>query len=128
MSTWLARKADVEILWLFGEHRGEDPNTTTIIGPKVVGKALTGVLPKEVKYLLRLVQIPVEGQPSRHVMMTQAQPELGGVGMCYANARYPLDATTQLPAVIEPASINTFFDIIETGQKEADEKLISEGF
>ena len=126
-STWLARKYGVDIIWTFGEHRGEDTNTNSIIGPKIIGKALTGILPKEVQYMLRLVERPVEGEASRHVLMTQAQPELGGVGMCFANARYPLDADTPLPALIEPASLNTFFDIIEQGQAEADRKLEAEG-
>lgn len=124
-STWLARKG-VDVLWTFGEHRAENPNDAPIVGPKLAGKALTGSLPKWLQFTLRLVSIPQEGGPTRHVLHLQEQPELNGLGMSFANARYPIDATTPLPATIEPASISEFWRIIEQGKEEARQRLKEE--
>lgn len=121
-STWLARKG-VDVLWTFGEHRAENPNDAPIVGPKLAGKALTGSIPKWFKYTLRLVTTATEGSAASHKLLIQEQPELGGVGMSFGNSRYPLEAVTPLPAVIEPASIVAFWEILEQGQKEADEQL-----
>jgi len=127
-STWLADKHGVDLLWTFGEHQGTDPNRMAIIGPQGIGQALTGRLPKEMRYILRMVQqATTPGEPPKHILVTQAQDNLGGMGMCYVNARYPLDADTPMPAIIDPASIPAFWEITEAGQREAVAKLESEG-
>ncbi len=125
-STYLAADKGIDVLWTFGEHRGEDPNDQHIIGPAFAGKALTGLLPKWVRYTLRLVEITQPGSAPVHRLQLQAQPEFGGTGMSFANSRYPLEATTPLPPFIEPASLPEFWSLIESGQREADEVLMSE--
>lgn len=127
-STWLADKHGVDLLWTFGEHQGTDPNRTAIIGPQGIGQALTGRLPKEMRYILRMVQQSQGADaPPKHLLVTQAQENLGGLGMCYVNARYPLDADAAMPPIIDPASITRFWEITEQGQAEADRKLEMEG-
>lgn len=122
-STWLARKG-VDVLWTFGEHRAENPNEAAIVGPQLAGKALSGKLPKWLRYTLRLVtEADLGGGPPKHVMYIQEKSELNGQGMSFANARYPLEANTVLPFAIEPANINTFWDIIENGQQEARDAI-----
>lgn len=121
-STWLARKG-VDVIWTFSEHKAENPIESSIVGPKLAGKALTGSIPKWLRYTLRLVTVPVQDGAARHLLMTQEQPELNGLGMSFANARYPLEALTPLPPIIEPASIITFWECLEKGQKEADEVI-----
>lgn len=125
-STWLAKNHGVDVLWTFGEHSGEDANDDPVVGPKLVGKALTGTLPKELQYILRLDVQVSPGASAKHVLYTQQQPDRKGLGYSFANARYPLDATTALPPVIEPASLITFWDLVETAKKEAAAKLLAE--
>lgn len=125
-STWLARRHNVDVLWTFGEHRAENPNDAPIVGPQLAGRALTGKIPKWLRYTLRLVTVPVEGDAARHILYLQEAPELNGTGMAFANARYPLDATTALPSSIEPASIVKFWELTEQGQEEAKANLKAE--
>jgi hypothetical protein len=124
-STWLSRRG-VNVLWTFGEHRGENPNDSPIVGPKLAGKALTGSIPKWLRYTLRLESVPVEGGATRHILHLQEKPELNGLGMSFGNSRYPLDADTPLPASLEPASVPEFLRLIAQGQEEAKAKLKAE--
>ena len=121
-STWLTRKW-VTVLWTFGLDRAEKADQTPIVGPKLVGHALTSSIPKWFNYFWRLAVIPVPGQPARHQLYLQAQPEFAGTGLTFGNSRYPLDATSVLPAIIEPASIAEALAIIALGQQEAEDNL-----
>ena len=56
----------------------------------------------------------------------QEKTELSGLGMSFGNSRYPLDATTPLPASIEPASLSEFWRLLQQGQDEALANLSSE--
>lgn len=123
-STWL-NTSGVDTLWTFSvlRHDDEKPGSTPINGPKAAGKALTPFLARYFNYMFRLVSIPQLNQSARHVLNLDAQPELGGLGMAQSNARYPLDATTPLPATIEPASLSRAITLIEGGHSEAETAL-----
>ena len=125
-STWLARERDVDVLWTFSVHRGEKADETPILGPKLAGKALTASIPKWFNYTFRIASIPQENQASRHLLYLQEQPDLGGFGMSFGNSRYPIDSTTPLPPIIEPASISEALNLIQGGQDEADATLRAE--
>lgn len=124
-SSWLLERG-LDVLWTFGIHRGEEADQTPILGPKLAGKALTPHIPKHFKYFLRLDSVPQDNGPARHLLYTQEKSELAGMGMSFGNARYPLDATTELPPVIEPASLMEFFRLVDNAQQEAEEKLRAE--
>ena len=124
-STWLAAKG-IDVLWTFGLDRSEKVDATLVIGPKLAGHALTSQIPKWFQYFFRMVSIPVLGSPARHLLYLQEQPDLNGTGTSFGNPRYPLDATTELPAVLEPASLVEALHLIEQGQEEADRKLREE--
>lgn len=124
-STWLAAKG-VDVLWTFGLDRSEKVDASLVIGPKLAGHALTSQIPKWFQYFFRMVSIPVMGAPARHLLYLQEQPDLNGTGTSFGNPRYPLDATTELPAVLEPASLVEALSLIEQGQAEADNKLREE--
>lgn len=124
-STWLTLKG-YDILWTFGLDRSEKQDSTPVLGPKLAGHALTSSIPKWFNYCFRLVSLPVSGAPARHMLYLQEQPDMNGMGMSFGNSRYPLDAQTPLPAVIEPASIVEAFRLIELGQAEADAALAAE--
>jgi hypothetical protein len=123
-STWLTRKG-IDVIWTFTVYRGEEQDSTPILGPKLAGKALTAEIPKWFEYTFRLDSIPVDGAEPRHVLYTSEHSELGGMGHSFGNSRYPL-GVTPLPAVIEPASLVEAIELIEKGQQEADEKLKEE--
>jgi hypothetical protein len=124
-STWLTRRG-IDVLWTFSVHRGEEQDRTPILGPKLAGKALTAAIPKWFGYTFRIASLPQEGSGPRHVLYTAEHPELAGLGHSFGNARYPLDARTDLPAEIEPASLPGVFELIDNGQQEAEDKLREE--
>ena len=124
-STWLAAKG-LDVVWTFGLDRSEKVDASLVIGPKLAGHALTSQIPKWFQYFFRMVSLPVLGAPARHLLYLQEQPDLNGTGVSFGNPRYPLDAETELPAVLEPASLVTALTLIENGQAEADEKLRKE--
>ena len=125
-STWLTDQG-IDVLWTFGLWRGEGADGSQKLGPLFVGKALTGVLPKWFKHVFPLVTVPTNpGEAPKHVLYLQEQPEFGGTGMMFANARYPLDADTPLPVMIEPASLVGALTCIQIGEAESEAKMIAE--
>lgn len=123
-STWLTKRG-IDVIWTFALFRGEAQDRSLILGPKLAGRALTAFLPKEFRYTFRLASIPQEGEAPRHVLYTTEHPELAGMGHSFGNARYPL-GVSPLPPIVEPASLVNAIELIEAGQKEADELLIQE--
>lgn len=121
-STWLVRKG-IDVIWTFGEWRGEGVNDAPIIGPALVGKALTPKLPRWIKYTLRVVSEPQTGSVDLHKLQLTPQPEMSGTASSMANARWPQGSSTPCPAFIEPASIREFFRLHEQASQEAVERL-----
>ena len=124
-STWLTTKG-IDVLWTFSVHRGEEQDRTPILGPKLAGKALTAAIPKWFNYCWRLASIPQEGEQPKHVLYTAEVPELAGLGHSFGNSRIPLDSSVVIPAVVEPASLMTVFDLLDQAEKEAEDRLREE--
>jgi hypothetical protein len=127
-SSWLTTRG-IDVLWTFGVLRGEKQDEQLILGPKVVGKALTPHIPKEFNYFFTLTVVPEEDRPSRHILNLQEQPAIlggGSTGMYFGNSRYPLDAASELPARMEPASLVGAIELIQRGQQEAEDALRAE--
>jgi len=124
-STWLVRKG-IDVIWTFGEWRGESVTDAPVIGPAIVGKALTPKIPRWLKYSLRTVSIPVENQTDRHLLQLVPQPEMSGIAMAMANARWPEGSSTPCPAFIEPASLVGFFDLHDQAARESEDALRAE--
>jgi len=126
-STWLTRLG-VDVLWTFGIHRGESVEAEPIIGPKLVGKALTPQIPKWFNYTFRLDMVPPapgSGADPEHILILKPQVGVSGA-LSFGNARYPLAASDSLPAVIKPASIVEAFNLIEKGRQSAADNLRAE--
>lgn len=122
-STWLTQRG-LDVFWTFSVFKGEKADDSLVLGPKLAGRALTAYIPQWFNYTWYVAErVQGDGSPPQHILYCQASPELAGMGMAYGNARYPLDAQTQLPASISPASLVRFFSFIEEGQKEAEEAL-----
>jgi len=124
-STWLTRRG-IDVLWTFSVHRGEEQDRTPILGPKLAGKALTAAIPKWFKYTFRIASVPQSDTEPVHRLYLTEHSELAGLGHSFGNARYPLGATSKLPAYIEPASIPGALDLIEKGQAEAEALIKAE--
>lgn len=112
----------VDILWTFSIHRGEEQDRTPILGPKLAGKALTPAVPKWFNYTFRISSVPRENDTPVHRLYLTEYPDLAGLGHSFGNSRYPL-GSSPLPPFIEPASVPGALDLIERGQKEADDAL-----
>lgn len=121
-STWLTRRG-IDVLWTFSVYRGEGADQSPILGPLLAGKALTGKAAKWFNYSF-FIEESLEGETPSHVLHLQSRPVAGGRSV--GNPRYPLDATTPLPVTITPASLPAAFELIEAGQREADEALAIE--
>lgn len=117
-STWLTEQG-IDIIWTFALDRGERPDQTPILGPLVVGHALTKSVSRWFKYTFPLMTVAVHGSEPRHIMYIQEQPDTVGLSTVVSNARYPIDAVTPLPTTIEPASLSGALALIEQGREEA---------
>jgi len=114
----LAVNHGFDVLWTFGEHYpgvGESP----VVGPKLVGKALTTQLPRHIRYTLRMVQMPQLDGAAVHRLLTQPRLEQDGMTTCLVNPRFPLNSEVELPLYIEPASVPEFWTLIERAKKAA---------
>lgn len=123
-SMWLTRRG-VDVLWTFGVLRSEEQDHTPILGPKLAGRALTPSVPKWFRYFFRLVSQPRTEAAPLHRLYLAEYPELAGLGHSFGNARFPLDGG-ELPPYVEPASLVKAMELIEEGQRRADEALDAE--
>lgn len=123
-SSWLTTKG-LDVVWTFLEYRSEEADRTPILGPLLVGKALTPVIPSWFEYFWRIASVTQDNDLPKHVLYTAEHSELAGMGHSFGNSRVPL-GVEPLPAVIEPASLATVFELIEARQREADDMLKAE--
>ena len=121
-STWLS-VGGPDVLWTFSTDRGENTLEQPLVGPKLAGHALTAAIPKWFNYTFRVASIPVVDNPPRHVLYLQEQGENNGAVMGFGNARYSLDASNPLPLSVEPASLVRALELIEEGDREAEDNL-----
>lgn len=105
-------------LWTALARRGDDADTNApILGPQVVGKALTSEVPSWFNYTFFLMQLPADEltkQSERHRLHLTDFVDLvtkGAKGL--ANNRIPLDGGV-VPAYIEPASLVGALALIDT--------------
>jgi hypothetical protein len=121
-SSWLTSKG-IDVIWTFLEYRSEEQDRTPILGPKLVGKALTPEVPSWFEYTWRIASVPGNpGDQPKHVLYTAEHSELAGLGHSFGNSRVPL-GVDPLPATVEPASLAEVFTMIESRQKDADDAL-----
>ena len=117
-STWLTQR-NLDVLWTFSVHRGEEQDRTPILGPKLAGKALTAAIPKWFQYFFRVTSVPQANDVPRHILHLTEAEELAGLGHSFGNSRAPL-GVTPLPPTIEPASLVGAIELINAAQQEAD--------
>ena len=112
----------VYIVWTAGLNMDKDEITTSkVVGPDVIGRALTGVLPKDFNYTFRLGVNPArDGKAEEHVLYlgTHVDTQAGGA-IAMGNIRRPLDAPPLKEQVIKPADLPKALKLIKEDGKKA---------
>ena len=115
------------VVWTATARRAADNDTTaTVLGPQIVGKALTSEVPRWFHYTFRVMAIPPDEltkRPGSHRLYFSDHTDMtlqGAKGL--GNDRLPLDADG-LPPFIEPASVVKALDLIRRGSGQAEAKI-----
>lgn len=123
---WRSQKLPVDyIVWTASASKDEDQNAGgKVIGPAVIGKALTAEVPRWFNLSFRIDALPAQqGKPERHVLfLGNSVDTAAGNAVSLGNTRTPLDAP-QLPTSIEPASISKALELIEDAEVKALEAV-----
>jgi len=123
---WKSQRLPVpNILWTASVSRDDDSTGAgKVLGPEVVGKRLTGEVPKWFQYTFRLECQPAQGvKPEKHtIFLGNSQDLQAGNATSLGNTRVPLDAAP-LPTSITPASLVEALDLIDKGSTEALNKI-----
>ena len=127
-AVWESQKLNAPyILWTASASKDDDLNAGgKVIGPAMVGKALTAEIPRWFNLTFRLDALPAQtGKPERHILYLGNNVDISaGNAVGLGNTRACMDAAP-LPASIEPASVVQALQLIEKSQSEALEKIKS---
>jgi hypothetical protein len=96
------------IMWTSGVSKDDDNvSSGKVLGPDVVGKALTPVISMEFNYTLRIDVMPATREkPERHLLFLGSHVDVNaGNAAAVGNIRRPLDAPALKDTIIEPANI-----------------------
>lgn len=122
---WKSQKLDVPyIIWTASASKEDDQNSGgKVIGPAVVGKALTSELPRHFDLTFRLDCLPsAQGKAERHILYLGNSIDVAsGNAVSLGNTRVPLGA--ELPGTIEPASLVKALTLISQAEDTAKEAL-----
>lgn len=124
---WNSQKLDVPyILWTSSVSK-DDGNISSgkILGPDVIGRALTEEVPRWFTYTYRIDVLPSKGdQPEKHIIYLGSTVDVGaGNATGLGNMRLPLDSKKPEKYAIDPASIVAALEASEGGVDEATEVL-----
>lgn len=119
----LAPKPPVPHIYTAGVRRGESASNTPVLGPLVVGEALTGQLPRWMDYTFRCAMTAGK----YHLYLApHTDPTLGPRTVVLANPRIPkAGASVDVPASIEPASLVKALRILQAREQAAQEELLT---
>jgi hypothetical protein len=96
-----------------------------VLGPDVIGRALTEEVVRWFTYVFRIDTIPAKGSdPEKHVLyLGTSVDQAAGNATALGNIRMPLDAATLKSYVVEPADVVKAIELVEKGAEEATDKL-----
>jgi hypothetical protein len=124
---WRSQKLPGDyVIWTSSVSKDDDLNAAgKVIGPDVIGKALTTETPRWFDLTYRIDVLPASGsQPERHVMFLGNHIDVGAGGAAgLGNIRLPLDAEPIKQTTIEPASIKKAIEIVDAASNSATAKL-----
>lgn len=104
---WQSQTLPGPVMWSAALNRSQDEGMATVLGPQLVGKAMTADVPRWFKYTFRVAAIPVSNAAPRHVLYLEDHLDAqAGMAKALGNARVPLAGGDKaVPFSIEPASI-----------------------
>lgn len=124
---WKSQKLQGDLLaWTSSVSKDEDLNAGgKVIGPDVIGKALTTETPRWFDQTYRIDTVPASGSaPERHILYLGTHVDVGAGGAAgLGNIRLPLDADSLKQTTIEPASIKKALEIVAASKATATNKL-----
>lgn len=115
------RLAAPYILWTASMSKDDDQSGGgKVLGPQVIGKALTSEVPRWFNLTFRIDAIPAQlSKPERHVLYLGNSLDVSaGNAVSLGNTRTPLDGG-DLPATIEPASLPAAIELIDRANEKA---------
>lgn len=119
---WASQRLAAQyILWTASVSKDDDTTSVNkVLGPQVVGKALTAEVPRWFNLSFRIDAIPAQGgKPERHIIYLGNSTDVtSGNAVGLGNTRVPRDAP-ELPASIEPASLVKAIQLIEDANIKA---------
>jgi hypothetical protein len=116
------------VLWTAGVGKDDDDIINQkIVGPDVLGRALTGTLPMDFNYTFRIDAVPQPGgKAAKHILYLGVHQDLNsGNAMALGNIRRPLDAPELKQATVEPADIVQALKLVRDDAKEAAKTQIA---
>lgn len=117
----LAPKPPVPHIYTAGVRRGESAANTPVLGPLVVGEALTAQLPRWMDYTFRCAM--TAGKYHLH-LSPHTDQQLGPRTVVLANPRLPkAGAEVEVPTSIEPASLVKALRILKKRDEAAANEL-----
>jgi hypothetical protein len=123
---WQSQKLDAQyVLWTASVSKDDDLNSGgKVLGPAVVGKALTAETPRWFDMTFRIDCVPAQmGKPERHVLYLGTSVDMSaGNATILGNIRTPLDAPP-LPLTVEPADLVKALELIEAAKQTAASNL-----
>lgn len=125
---WESQKLDADyIVWTSSVSKDEDTTAAgKVLGPDVIGKALTAEVPRWFNYTFRIDVIPAQqGKAERHILYLGNHVDVGaGNAAGLGNIRRPLDAGAMTSNTIEPADIGKAMQTIVDGGQDAAKAAI----
>lgn len=112
------------VLWTSSVSKDEDTTASgKVLGPDVIGKALTPEVPRWFNVTYRIDVLPAQaGKPERHIIYLGNHVDVGaGNAAGLGNTRMPLDAPPTTAITIEPANIVKALEMLDSGSVQAKE-------
>lgn len=127
-AVWDSQKLPVDyLLWTSSVSKDEDGmSSTKVIGPDVLGKALTAEVPRWFDLSFRIDVTPANGPtPEKHILYLGTSTDVkAGNATVLGNLRMPL-GSKPLPTQIEPASLVGALQMITKARQEAAAAITS---
>jgi hypothetical protein len=124
---WQSQKLSAPfIVWTSSTSKDDDQNAGgKVIGPDVIGKALTTEVPRWFDITARLDVLPAQqGKEERHLLFLGTHADVNaGNAAGLGNIRKPLDSPKLDTTVIEPASIVKALEVLDKGADQAVEVI-----
>lgn len=112
------------IVWTAALSRAQDEGMTTVLGPLLVGSAMSAIAPMWFQYTFRVAAFPTTNTTPRHVLYLEDHVDSSaGSAKGLGNARVPLAGRTAVPFSIEPASIVKALEQLKKRGDEAVEEI-----